>query len=69
MGKPVQMWYKNVYETTNTVIPLDKITTQVLSTDIMFNYESFFLFVTNIVHYFLYIHMHCQYMCYHHNIL
>ena len=30
MGTPVQIWCKNVYETTNTVIPLDNITTQVL---------------------------------------
>ena len=40
MGKPVQIWCKNVYETTNTVIPLDNITTQVLSADIRVNNES-----------------------------
>ena len=45
MGKTVQIWCKNVYETTNTVTPLDNITTQVLSADIKVNNESVLLVI------------------------
>lgn len=37
MGKPVHIWCKNVYEATNTVTPVDNITTQVLSAEAMVN--------------------------------